>query len=389
MHSGRSVFSQLMDFLPRHEFNKCVKRYRGQYRLRTFSCFDQFLCMAFAQLTYRESLRDIETCLRAMHSKLYHAGIRGNVSRSTLADANEKRDWRIYADFAHVLIHTARQLYADEGFGLELEQTAYVLDSTTIDLCLSLFPWAHFRKRKGAIKLHTLMDLRGAIPCFICITKGTTHDVTILDQLIFEPTAFYIMDRGYIDFGRLYRLSQNRAFFVIRAKKNLDYQRRSYRSVDSSTGLRSDQTIVLRGHKTSQMYPDPLRRISYFDIETNRRFIFLTNNFILPALTIALLFKYRWQIEIFFKWIKQHLRIKAFYGTSPNAVKTQIWIAISVYVLVAIIKKKLKIDRSLNEILQILSITLFENSSLLQVLADSQLQKEMELFSNQMKLFNS
>jgi hypothetical protein len=389
MHSGRSVFSQLMDFLPRHEFNKCVKRYRGQYRLRTFSCFDQFLCMAFAQLTYRESLRDIETCLRAMHSKLYHAGIRGNVSRSTLADANEKRDWRIYADFAHVLIHTARQLYADEGFGLELEQTAYVLDSTTIDLCLSLFPWAHFRKRKGAIKLHTLMDLRGAIPCFICITKGTTHDVTILDQLIFEPTAFYIMDRGYIDFGRLYRLSQNRAFFVIRAKKNLDYQRRSYRSVDSSTGLRSDQTIVLRGPKTSQMYPDPLRRISYFDIETNRRFIFLTNNFILPALTIALLFKYRWQIEIFFKWIKQHLRIKAFYGTSPNAVKTQIWIAISVYVLVAIIKKKLKIDRSLNEILQILSITLFENSSLLQVLADSQLQKEMELFSNQMKLFNS
>jgi hypothetical protein len=345
--------------------------------------------MAFAQLTYRESLRDIETCLRAMHSKLYHAGIRGNVSRSTLADANEKRDWRIYADFAHVLIHTARQLYADEGFGLELEQTAYVLDSTTIDLCLSLFPWAHFRKRKGAIKLHTLMDLRGAIPCFICITKGTTHDVTILDQLIFEPTAFYIMDRGYIDFGRLYRLSQNRAFFVIRAKKNLDYQRRSYRSVDSSTGLRSDQTIVLRGPKTSQMYPDPLRRISYFDIETNRRFIFLTNNFILPALTIALLFKYRWQIEIFFKWIKQHLRIKAFYGTSPNAVKTQIWIAISVYVLVAIIKKKLKIDRSLNEILQILSITLFENSSLLQVLADSQLQKEMELFSNQMKLFNS
>ncbi len=389
MHSGRIVFSQLMDFLPRHEFNKCVRRYRGHYRLRTFSCFDQFLCMAFAQLTYRESLRDIETCLRAMHPKLYHAGIQGNVSRSTLADANEKRDWRIYADFAHVLIRTARQLYANEDFGLQLQQTTYILDSTTIDLCLSLFPWAHFRKRKGAIKLHTLMDLRGSIPCFICITEGTIHDVTILDQLIFEPTAFYIMDRGYIDFGRLYKLNQSRAFFVTRAKKNLDYQRRAYRSVDPSTGLRSDQTILLRGPKTSQIYPDPLRRITYFDAETHRRFVFLTNNFILPALTIALLFKYRWQIEIFFKWIKQHLRIKAFYGTSPNAVKTQIWIAISVYVLVAIIKKKLTIDRSLSEILQILSITLFESSSLLQVLADSQLLKEMEPFSNQLELFNS
>jgi len=389
MHSGRIVFSQLMDFLPRHEFNKCVRHYRGHYRLRTFSCFDQFLCMAFAQLTYRESLRDIETCLRAMKPKLYHAGIRGNVSRSTLADANENRNWRIYADFAHGLIRTARQLYANEDFGLQLEQTTYILDSTTIDLCLSLFPWAHFRKRKGAIKLHTLMDLRGSIPCFICITEGTTHDVTILDQLIFEPTAFYLMDRGYIDFGRLYKLNQSRAFFVTRAKKNLDYQRRAHRSVDPSTGLRSDQTILLRGPKTSQIYPDPLRRITYFDAETNHRFVFLTNNFILPALTIALLFKHRWQIEIFFKWIKQHLRIKAFYGTSPNAVKTQIWIAISVYVLVAIIKKKLAIDRSLSEILQILSITLFESSSLLQVLADSQLQKEMEPFSNQLELFNS
>ena len=389
MHSGRIVFSQLMDFLPRHEFNKCVRHYRGHYRLRTFSCFDQFLCMAFAQLTYRESLRDIETCLRAMKPKLYHAGIRGNVSRSTLADANENRNWRIYADFAHGLIRTARQLYANEDFGLQLEQTTYILDSTTIDLCLSLFPWAHFRKRKGAIKLHTLMDLRGSIPCFICITEGTTHDVTILDQLIFEPTAFYLMDRGYIDFGRLYKLNQSRAFFVTRAKKNLDYQRRAHRSVDPSTGLRSDQTILLRGPKTSQIYPDPLRRITYFDAETNHRFVFLTHNFILPALTIALLFKHRWQIEIFFKWIKQHLRIKAFYGTSPNAVKTQIWIAISVYVLVAIIKKKLAIDRSLSEILQILSITLFESSSLLQVLADSQLQKEMEPFSNQLELFNS
>jgi hypothetical protein len=389
MHSGRMIFSQLMDFLPRDEFNKCVRSYRGQYRVRTFSCFDQFLCMAFAQLTYRESLRDIETCLRAMEPKLYHAGIRGYVSRSTLADANEKRDWRIYADFAHGLIHIARHLYADEDFGLELEQTAYVLDSTTIDLCLSLYPWAHFRRRKGAIKLHTLMDLRGNIPCFICITKGTIHDVTILDQLMIEPATFYIMDRGYIDFGRLYGFNQHMAFFVIRAKKNLDYTRRSYRPVDPSTGLRSDQTILLHGPKSSQFYPDPLRRISYFDAETNRRFVFLTNNFVLPALTIALLFKCRWQVELFFKWIKQNLRIKAFYGTSQNAVKTQIWIAISVYVLVAIIKKRLNINRSLSEILQILSITLFESVPLLQILTDFQFQNQKEQFSNQLNLFRS
>ena len=389
MHSGRTIFSQLMDFLPRHEFNKCVRSYQGHYRIRTFSCFDQFLCMAFAQLTYRESLRDIETCLRALQPKLYHAGIRGHISRSTLADANEKRDWRIYADFAHVLIRIARQLYADEDFGLELEETAYILDSTTIDLCLSLFPWAHFRKHKGAIKLHTLMDLRGNIPCFICITKGTIHDVRILDHLIIEPAAFYIMDRGYIDFGRLYGLHQQMAFFVIRAKKNLDYARRSYRHVDPSTGLRSDQTIVLQGPKSSQLYPDPLRRISYFDAETNRRFVFLTNNFVLPPLTIALLFKCRWQIELFFKWIKQNLRIKAFYGTSQNAVKTQIWIAISVYVLVAIIKKRLNINRSLSEILQILSITLFETVPLLQIVTDLQLQNQEEPFSNQLNLFHS
>jgi len=378
-----------MDFLPRHEFNKCVRQYRGHYRIRTFSCFDQFLCMAFAQLTYRESLRDIETCLRALQPKLYHAGIRGPISKSTLADANEKRNWRIYADFAHVLIRIARHLYADEDFGLELEQTAYVLDSTTIDLCLSLFPWAHFRKRKGAIKLHTLMDLRGNIPCFICITEGTIHDVRILDQLIIEPASVYIMDRGYIDFGRLYGLHQQMAFFVIRAKKNLDYTRRSYRPVDPSTGLRSDQTILLQGPKSSQLYPDPLRRISYFDAETSRRFVFLTNNFVLPALTIALLFKCRWQIELFFKWIKQNLRIKAFYGTSQNAVKTQIWIAISVYVLVAIIKKRLNINRSLSEILQILSITLFESVPLLQILTDLQLQTQKEPFSNQLNLFHS
>jgi len=388
MHLGRIIFSQIMDFIPRHEFNKCVRRYQGQHRVRRFSCYDQFLCMAFAQLTYRESLRDIETCLRVMHPKLYHAGFRGKTSRSTLADANEKRDWRIYADFAHVLIRIARALYANEDFGLELQQTIYALDSTTIDLCLSLFPWARFRKRKGAIKLHTLMDLRGSIPSFIYITHGKIHDTAILNQLVLEPAAFYIMDRGYIDFGQLYRFTQQAAFFVIRAKKNLDYSRRSYRPVDLSTGLRSDQMIVLSGPKTSKLYPDPLRRIRYFDAETNRRFVFLANNFALPALTIAHLFKYRWKIELFFKWIKQNLRIKAFYGTSKNAVKTQIWIAISIYVLVAIIKKQLKIDHSLSEILQILSITLFENTSLLQVLTNSQLQKEQEPVYNQLNLFN-
>jgi len=388
MHAGRIIFSQIMDFIPLHEFHKCVRHYQGQHRVRRFSCYDQFLCMAFAQLTYRESLRDIEICLRAMQPKLYHAGFRGKASRSTLADANEKRDWRIYADFAHVLIRTARALYVNEDFGLELQQTTYALDSTTIDLCLSLFPWAHFRKHKGAIKLHTLMDLCGNIPSFIDITHGKIHDIAILNQLVLEPGAFYIMDRGYIDFGQLYRFTQESAFFVIRAKKNLDYSRRSYRPVDPSTGLRSDQTIILTGPKTSKLYPDPLRRITYFDVETKRRFVFLTNNFTLPALTIALLYKYRWQIELFFKWIKQHLRIKAFYGTSKNAVKSQIWIAISIYVLVAIIKKQLKIERSLNEILQILSITLFENTSLLQVLTSLESQKEKEPVCNQLNLFN-
>ncbi len=388
MNSGRIIFSQLMSFLPEREFSKCVHRYRGEYHIRTFSCFDQFLCMAFAQLTYRESLRDIEICLRAMQPKLYHAGIRGKVSRSTLADANEKRDWRIYADFAHVLIGMARELYVDEDFGLQITEAAYVLDSTTIDLCLSLFPWAPFRQHKGAIKLHTEMDLRGSIPCVIRITHGKVHDVTFLDQLILEPAAFYIMDRGYIDFARLYRFTQNMAFFVTRAKSNLDYIRRSSHSIDSGTGLRSDQTILLKGPKTSQLYPIPLRRISFFDIENHRRLIFLTNNFVLPALTIALLFKRRWKIELFFKWIKQNLRIKAFYGTSENAVKTQIWIAISVYVLVAIIKKKLRIERTLNEILQILSITIFENDELLPLLTNFHLQNKKEATYNQLTLFN-
>ena len=344
--------------------------------------------MAFAQLTYRESLRDIETCLRAMQPKLYHVGIRAKVSRNTLAKANENRDWRIYADFAHVLIRIARKLYANEGFGAELEQAAYVFDSTTIDLCLSLFPWALFRKRKGAIKLHTLLDLRGCIPCFIRITDAKTHDVNILDELLPEPGAFYIMDRGYVDFGRLYAFTQSLAFFVIRAKSNLDYSRRSHRRVDKSIGLRSDQTIILKGPKTSQMYPDPLRRISYLDAETGNRLVFLTNNFALPPLTIAQLYKSRWQVELFFKWIKQHLRIKTFFGTSENAVKTQVWIAISIYVLVAIVKKQLRLDRSLNEILQIISITLFEKLHISQALTEPIPQNQEGEPHNQLLLFD-
>ncbi len=388
MYTGQMIFSQLMDFLPKHEFDKCVRRYQGNYRMRKFSCLDQFRCMAFAQLTYRESLRDIETCLRAVQPKLYHVGIRGKVSRSTLAEANEKRDWRIYADFAQVLIGMARKLYAEDDFGLALQQTAYALDSTTIDLCLSLFPWARFRRRKGAVKVHTLMDLRGSIPCFIQVTAGNIHDLNILDELLFEPGSFYIMDRGYIDFGRLYALAQSLAFFVVRAKSNLDYSRRTSRQVDKSTGLRSDQTILLKGPKTSQAYPEPLRRISYLDTDTQKRFVFLTNNFTLPALTIPQLYKCRWRVELFFKWIKQYLHIKAFYGTSQNAVKTQIWIAISVYLLVAILKKELDIDRSLGQILQILSITLFEKVYIDQVLTSFDLQNESSASCNQLILFD-
>ena len=388
MYTGQMIFSQLMDFLPKHEFDKCVRRYQGNYRVRKFSCLDQFRCMAFAQLTYRESLRDIETCLRAVQPKLYHVGIRGKVSRSTLADANETRDWRIYADFAQVLIGMARKLYAEDDFGLALQQTAYALDSTTIDLCLSLFPWARFRKRKGAVKVHTLMDLRGSIPCFIHVTAGNIHDLNILDELLFEPGSFYIMDRGYIDFGRLYALAQSLAFFVVRAKNNLDYSRRTSRQVDKSTGLRSDQTILLKGPKTSQAYPEPLRRISYLDTDTQKRFVFLTNNFTLPALTIPQLYKCRWRVELFFKWIKQYLHIKAFYGTSQNAVKTQIWIAISVYLLVSILKKELDIDRSLGQILQILSITLFEKVYIDQVLTSFDSQNESSASCNQLMLFD-
>jgi hypothetical protein len=388
VHKDRIIFSQIMDFLPRYELDKCVRRYRGNRRVRTFSCLDQFLSMAFAQITFRESLRDIETCLRAVHPKLYHVGIRGKISKSTLADANERRDWRIYRDFAHVLIAHARRLYAKEDFGVTLEQAAYAFDSTTIDLCLTLFPWAEFRSSKSAVKLHTLLDLRGNIPCFIRITEGRTHDVKVLDELVLEPGAFYIMDRGYIDFRRLHRFTQRFSFFVTRSKRNMDYSRRCSRKVDKNTGLRSDQTIVLMGWDSSQDYPDPLRRIGYYDVATSKRFVFLTNNFTLDALTIARLYKGRWQVELFFKWIKQYLRIKAFYGTSENAVKTQVWIAISVYVLVAIIKKKLKIKRSLSEILQILSITLFEKSQIYQALTASYAQQEMNRSHNQLSLFN-
>jgi DDE family transposase/uncharacterized protein DUF4372 len=385
---GQFVFAQLMDFLPRREFNHCVSQYGGERRPRGFSCRDQFLCLAFAQLTFRESLRDIETCLRAMKPKLYHVGFRGKISRSTLADANRTHDWRIYADFAQILIRHARQLYACEPLGVELEKTVYALDSTTIDLCLSLFPWAPFRRRKGAVKLHTLLDLRGNIPCFVHVSHGKTHDVTVLDHLTMEPGAFYVMDRGYVDFGRLHRFTVASAFFVTRGKKNLDCTRRERRVVDKITGLRSDQTIVLAGPKSSRLYPDPLRRVAFYDAENKRRFVFLTNNFALPALTIAQLYKCRWQVELFFKWIKQHLRIKAFYGTTMNAVKTQVWIALSVYVLVAIVKKELRVERSLSEIFQILSLSLFEKTPIFEALTVVEIPDSTETFLNQLTLFD-
>jgi hypothetical protein len=388
MYKGRLILSQILDFVPRRKFNQCVTRYNGNYKVQTFSCRDQFIAMMFAQLTGRESLRDIEACLRAMGKKLYHAGLRGDVSRSTLSDANKNRDCRIYEDFAHVLISRARKLYVNEDFGIELEQTAYAIDATTIDLCLSLFPWARFRKKKGGIKLHTLMELRGNIPCVIWVSDAKTHDVAFLDDIDYEPGSFYIMDKAYIDYERLYRINHNQAFFVTRAKTNIDYTRRAYRRVDKTTGLRSDQTIVLRGYYTSKNYPDALRRITFRDQDTKKRFTFLTNNFELDALIIARLYKCRWQIELFFKWIKQHLRIKSFFGNTLNAVKTQIWIAISVYVLVAIIKQKLKIERSLYEMLQILSISLFEQMLIEQALTNIDLQNQNEAFRNQLLLFD-
>ncbi len=388
MYEGRIVFSQVMDFLPLDAFRKCVRRYDGERRVRTFCCWDQFLCMAFAQLTYRESLRDIETCLRAVETKLYHAGIRGRVSRSTIADANERRDWRIYADLAQVLIGIARPLYVDDDFGVALKHTAYAFDSTTIDLCLTLFPWAKFRQRKSAVKLHTLIDLRGSIPCFIRISTGQVHDVRVLDELVIEPGAFYVMDRGYIDFTRLYRFDQHKAFFLTRAKRNMDFTRQSSTPVDKATGLRSDQIIRLRGPKTSQDYPVALRRISFYDDEHKTRFVFVTNNLMLPALTIAQLYKARWRVELFFKWIKQNLRIKAFYGHSPNAVKTQIWIAISVYLLAAILRKQMNIDRSLTEILQILSVTLFEQMPVFTALSAAPMTEPPDEDRNQLLLFD-
>ena len=388
MNTGKTVFSQIMEFLPLYEFRKCVERYQGDYRIKIFSCMDQFLCMSFAQLTYRESLRDIESCLRSMNNKLYHMGIRGSISKSTLADANENRDWRIYADFAQVLIHLARNLYIKEDFGLQLEQTVYALDATTIDLCLSLFPWAYFRKNKGAIKLHTLLDLRGNIPSFIEITDGKFHEVNILDVLIPEAGSFYIMDRGYIDFQRLYWLHQSGAFFVIRAKSNLQCRRLYSRPVEKSTGLRCDQTIILTVYQSAKDYPEKLRLVKFFDAEQNRCFTFLTNNFILDALTIAQLYKYRWKIELFFRWIKQHLRIKAFFGTSANAVKTQIWIAISIYVLMAIIKKRLDLKPELYTILQILSVTIFEKTPIFQALTETELVDENTRKDKQLLLFN-
>jgi hypothetical protein len=388
MYTGRLIFSQVMDYMPIHTFRRCVQRYRGNRKIKHFTCLDQYLCMAFAQLTYRESLRDIETCLRAQRSKRYHMGIRSTISRNTLSNANKLRDWRIYAEFAQTLINTARQLYADEDFGVDLDQTVYALDSTTIDLCLSVFPWARFRHTKSAIKLHTLLDLRGSIPSFIHISEGKFHDVNVLDLLLPEPGVFYIMDRGYPDFERLSTLSRCAAFYVIRAKSNLQFRRLYSHPVDKSTGLRCDQTIVLTGFYTHKRYPEKLRRIKYYDTDTDRTLLFLTNNFTLPARTIAQLYRCRWQVELFFKWIKQHLRIKSFYGTTENAVKTQIWIAVSVYVLVAIIKKRLHIDATLYTILQILSVAIFERSPLLQVLTKTDYTAVSSISYNQLNLFD-
>jgi hypothetical protein len=383
MNPGRTVFAQLMDSLPKYEFDKCVLRYRGNFRVRSLPAYEQFLVMAFAQLTGRESLRDIETCLRALGPKLYHSGIRKPTARSTLADANEKRPWGIFADFAQVLIREASSLYADEAFGAELEQAAYALDSTTIDLCLSLFPWAKFRRRKAAIKLHTLLALRGNYPTVVLVTPGRVHDVNLLDQLAYEAGSFYVFDRAYLDFARLHRLHQGAAFFVTRAKINFRCRRRYSRPVNKTEGLRFDQTVVLTGFYARRDYPDALRRIGFRDPESSRLLVFLTNNFTEPALTIAQLYRCRWQIELFFKWLKQHLRIQAFYGTTENAVRTQVWIALSVYLLVAILKKRLHLEQSLYTILQILSLTLFEKAPILQALSQQPMSSELTDMQNQ------
>ena len=387
MHAGKLVFAQLMQFISEYEFRKCVEQYEGDHRVRNFSCWDQFLCMAFAQLTYRESLRDIEACLRAKKNKLYHLGIRGKVSRSTIADANDKRNWRIYQDFAMVLINQARTVYANDGIDKRLKRAVYALDSTTIDLCLSLFPWASFRSTKAAVKLHTLLDLRGSIPSVIVISPGKTHDVNILDEMSPEPGSIYVMDRAYLDFKRLFRFTQASAFFVTRSKKNTQFRRRYSRQVDRTTGVIADQTILLTGVNSHQDYPETLRRIVYRDPITEKRLVFITNNFMLSPPTIAKLYKSRWQIELFFKWIKQHLRIKAFFGTSENAVRTQIWIAVSIYVLVAIVKKKLQLTQSLHTILQILSVSTFEKTPILQLFSDVDDSEINSNSPNQLNLF--
>jgi uncharacterized protein DUF4372/DDE family transposase len=388
VNSGRTVFSQLIEHLPEKEFQKCVARHHGDSNFRGFSCWDQLLAMAFAQLTYRESLRDIESCLRSLQSKLYHMGFRGKVSRSTLADANESHDWRIFADFAQGLIATARPLHACDLMGVDLDQSLYALDSTTIDLCLSLFPWAKFRQRKAAVKMHTLLDLHGNIPTFIRVTSGAVHDVNVLDELMPEAGAFYVMDRAYIDFHRLFVFTLSSAFFVVRTKSNVLLERRYSHPVDKSTGVLSDQTVILSSVESATAYPDPLRKVSYFDAERNQRLKFLTNNFTLPARTIADIYRQRWQVELFFKWIKQHLRIKAFYGTSENAVKTQIWIAVSIYVLVAIVRKRLGLEASLYQILQILSVTLFEKTPILRALQAYDSDNDLFDIGNQLILFN-
>lgn len=389
MNGGKTVFSQILDHLPRYEFNNCVNRYNGNHRIRRFSCYDQFLCLAFAQLTYRESLRDIETCLNSHREKLYHIGFRGQVSKSTLADAGEVRDYRIYQDFASHLMSVAKRLYRDEILAIELNYSLYALDSTIIDLCLALFPWATFNQIRGAVKIHTLLDLRGSIPTFVSLTPGKVNDVNILDILPLEKDAVFAMDRGYIDFARLYAINLFPAFFVIRARKNLCFRRLDSRLVDKTSGLRSDQRIVLTGKKSRKAYPEALRRISYLDMETNKRFVFLTNIFTVPAKTVADIYRQRWQIELFFRWIKQHLRIKSFFGTSPNAVKTQIWIAISIYLLVIILKKRLGLPESLHTILQILEINIFEKRPIIQVVNNACKQETEPTPCNQLDLFKS
>lgn len=388
MNTGNTVFTQLLQYLPRYEFNQCVARYHGNYKVQTFSCWNQFLSMAFAQLTYRESLRDIETCLNSHRHKLYHMGFRGHLSKSTLAYANETRDFRIYQDFGHILINIALKLYQDEDLGFDLKQAVYALDSTTIDLCLSTFPWARFRKTKAGIKLHTLLNLCGPIPTFVIITEALIHDVNIMDMVSFDANSIYTMDRGYLDFKRLYHIHLTGSFFVIRAKENMRFRRLYSNPVDKSTGVRADQTIALTGIKSKIAYPEPLRRVSYHDTEEDKHFVFITNNFAISAKTVADIYHSRWQVELFFKWIKQHLRIKSFYGTSPNAVKTQVWIALSIYLLVAIVKKSLNLPGSLHTILQILEVNLFEKRPIFQVVSDALKQETVDHDCNQLNLFN-